>query len=65
MPSLFSGPKLPSQPKPVMPPTPDEAVTGVTPDARKRLAAALSGRSSVLSTGTGGGLAPTKQFLGQ
>ena len=65
MPSLFSGPKLPQQPKPVMPPTTDEAVTGVTPDARKRLAAAFSQRSSLLSTGTTSGLTPSKALLGQ
>ncbi len=65
MPSLFSGPKLPDQPKIVQPPTPDEAVTGVTPDARKRLAAAFSQRSSALSVGTTSGLTPVKSLLGQ
>jgi len=65
--SIFTGPKLPDPPKPPPVPTPEEAVAGVTPDARKRLAAALSQRSTLLSgaTGAGGGLAPMKQYLGQ
>lgn len=61
--ALFSGPKLP-KPRPAQPlPTPDEAVEGVTPDGRKRLAAALSTRQTLLTPSTPG-LSTQKATLG-